>query len=684
MKQKELRERIIDLGPNQRFKDVLPSIPNKTIIHKAITGVGATYTELVDIRDSIIVLPNIAAIRSKNEKHPNTLSVYEGTTVTRIEEYVKMSATQKILTTPESLSKIIDSCLKLGINPYKKYFLLGDEQHKLIKDVGYRPNITMAMDHFFEFERKALVSATPIMPSDPRFKDQDFEIIRLVPTFAYSKEVEILYVDNHLEALKEVFGRNPLNKQCIFLNSINGIVSAINKLSAMVPGMSNSAIFCSKESVSYLKSKPGMAIKAYAEFEPSRLEKYNFFTSSFYNGLDIEFDELTQVILVTVRSDAKTYFDPFTDSVQAIGRFRQKTDEQIQMLGITKNTTFKDEVIHIVNASTIWDGRYRVDAELEIDTEQRMYDAIFSLYRSTTNLDERSLYQQQLKRLKFHKLLKDERHFNYQYEETIDTNKEVSLSYVIDSYKRDNYLSTERVRRYYSDPEILYNVYRTVGFNPKHTSELRSFEVYVNSRRYYTAELNLDKLSLRGGKRYSKETVKRIADFLLAAENFSGAPGYDAAVFRNTDRYALVRYAYDRIGYNKIVELDYSITKIKQALIDRDVQTGKNKHPLIDSVYNKFQLKIPYKRDYLKRELQSIYDHYNIPIKAKATDLQKWFTVKGSKIIKYLAHQSNSSFIESVDIKDKISTPTMKLRTEARALILLERKFNLHNMLERT
>jgi len=55
-------------------------IPSHSIIYKTVTGIGATHSEIVSERSSIIVLPHISIIKSKHEyykrKEINTLAIY--------------------------------------------------------------------------------------------------------------------------------------------------------------------------------------------------------------------------------------------------------------------------------------------------------------------------------------------------------------------------------------------------------------------------------------------------------------------------------------------------------------------------------------------------------------------------------------------------------------------------------
>ena len=54
------------------------------------------------------------------------------------------------------------------------------------------------------FREKAFVSATPILPSDPRFESQSFKIVEIQPTFDYKRPISIVQTNNVLEALKEI------------------------------------------------------------------------------------------------------------------------------------------------------------------------------------------------------------------------------------------------------------------------------------------------------------------------------------------------------------------------------------------------------------------------------------------------------------------------------------------------
>ena len=184
---------MITLSKGQYLSDVMNEIPSNCILSKRIPGCGATTLELDTNRSSIIVVPNVPVIVSKCNKYPNLLGVYEGVSQSQIIEYLTNNPTRKIMTTPESFSKVKSACEKRGINVYSDFFLLEDECHQLIKDVDYRIDILMPINDFFLFNRKALVSATPIGFSDPRFEENHFEIIEVTADYDYRQDITVTF-----------------------------------------------------------------------------------------------------------------------------------------------------------------------------------------------------------------------------------------------------------------------------------------------------------------------------------------------------------------------------------------------------------------------------------------------------------------------------------------------------------
>lgn len=191
----------VNNGKVQHLSEVLPLIPTNTILCKTLTGIGATYGEIRSVRNSIIIEPNRPVIygkcRAPKHKNDNLFGVYEGIYTQDIVNYIIKSQDRnkkiKILTTPESFYKVRTAFEQMGIDIRTDgYFLLFDECQKIVKDCGYRKNISLPMDFFFECQDKAMVSATP--PSefaDSRF--ENFDILVIHPDFNYKKNDNGLY-----------------------------------------------------------------------------------------------------------------------------------------------------------------------------------------------------------------------------------------------------------------------------------------------------------------------------------------------------------------------------------------------------------------------------------------------------------------------------------------------------------
>lgn len=178
--------------------------------------------------------------------------VKQGVTTEEIIDYLERTLAEgkfiKLISTPEGFTKIKRAFEELELDLYSMCFFLSDECDKLIKDVDYRADIILPMDDFFKFREKAFVSATPILPSDPRFESQGFKIVKIQPTFDYKRPIDIIQTNNVLEALKDVLPQIKVQQEqsrsiCFFANSVDMIHQLMDKL-----GIENeSAVFCAEK-----------------------------------------------------------------------------------------------------------------------------------------------------------------------------------------------------------------------------------------------------------------------------------------------------------------------------------------------------------------------------------------------------------------------------------------------------
>ena len=86
----------------------LNAVPANCILDKTLPGLGATYSEIIAQRHSIIIEPNVPVIVGKSKSHKGLLAVYEGCKEKEIENYLlnpKINF-KKILCTPEGYMKL--------------------------------------------------------------------------------------------------------------------------------------------------------------------------------------------------------------------------------------------------------------------------------------------------------------------------------------------------------------------------------------------------------------------------------------------------------------------------------------------------------------------------------------------------------------------------------------------------
>ena len=455
-------EKEITIDKGQRLSDIMDEIQPDTILHKTVCGIGATTLELNCPRDSIIIEPNVPVIKGKEQKHLAMFGVYEGVTVKMIKKYLLDNGVEykKIMTTPESFGKVKRAIRKTGTDMYGNFFLLYDECERLIKDVDYRRSVTLPTTDFFKFKQKAMVSATPIEPSDPRFEEQGFVMDRIVPAYDYRQDIEIIQTNNAMTVFRSVL--NDLDRDervCIFFSSTDGIEGIVER--AGIKG--EVSIFCSTESMDKLKSH-GFE-NAYdsitVENGYARLNRYNFFTSRFYSAVDIELEYKPVVIILTeLHSAPHTMIDPATDAIQIAGRFRN---------GVKR-------LLHITNADKKIEYMSHEELEKYLDSSHTAYTNVKGLFVKAEEKGETEQYRQAYRAMDYSRFILPNGQPDY--------------------FMRDNAFHDELVKGYYKKISTIRNAYRDTG----------AFNV---TYRYQRIGLS-DKESRRLKKPISREEANRI------------------------------------------------------------------------------------------------------------------------------------------------------------------------------
>lgn len=560
-----MNTQIIQINKNENGKiqyltEVLPMIPTNTILYKTLTGLGATYGELKADRNSIIIEPNVPVIVGKcndpKHKEDNLFGVYEGVYTEDVIKYLEKSADKrtKILTTPESFQKVKDAFELMDMDIYGTCFLLFDECHKIVKDADYRSDITLPFDDFFLFNEKALVSATPISFSDPRFEMQKFQIIRIEPAFEYKLPVSLIHTNNVLEQLKRTLDKLDATDICLFVNSTDMIYSFIKQLDIE----NESTVFCAKKSVEKLKNKKFK--HAFEQWSKSRMKKYNFFTSRFYNALDIELKIKPTVIMISdVYFSEYSIIDPHTDAIQAIGRFRN---------GVNR-------VCHIFNTNPNLPVRTEEEIGIYLQVSKEVYDKIKTFYDCATSEEARNAYREALKVLPFNQMLNKDGKENF--------------------FAIDNYVDEALLKSSYNAQDKLIASYRSN----------RLFDLDVESAYFPFGDFErLKKESKYTSLKDKRKEVVRQLELLKGDDETEMIRNYKEDL-RKADSF--IYGAYEEIGKEMIESLDYSVKRIKEAMILKQYREKTEGTEFIQLIKNSFKVGQKYTKKYIKEELTRIY-----------------------------------------------------------------------------
>lgn len=581
-------------GKVQYLTEVLPEIPTNTILYKKLTGLGATYGELKADRDSIILEPNVPVIKGKckDPKHAkdNLMGVYENVTVDSIVKYLQASKEKhiKLLSTPESFSKIKAAFEEIDRDIYSTCYLLFDECHKIVKDVDYRENITLPFDDFFIFENKGLVSATPLAFTDPRFFKQKFQIMEIQPNFEYAQPLNLYHTNNVLQELKKRIG-NIEKPIFLFINSTETIYSIMDKLDIL----EQSTVFCAYNSVKNLKDKKFSQV--YSDWDAAKMNKYNFLTSRFFNALDIELDFQPEVFIVTdVTMATQSIIDPFTDTIQIIGRFRN---------GILSAS-------HITNTDYKFQARSKKQLQFRINVFEENYKMLKAYYDNATSDELRDAVKAILNNHPLTPLL------------NIDGTK--------NWFKIDNYLAENLVQGYYNCFDKLV----------EHYKQCKSFKLNYESTAYKLSDTERLKrenksLSIKAKRR---EIVEQLE--ILKGDETSIAMEHKRELIR-TD--AFIVQAYDELGKAKIEELKYSQPKIREAMILKKYNENRTGTEFIEMVKNRFKAGQSYELSQINKIRDEIYSLLNMPpIKKKPKDfLSDFFELRD-----YWKNRQRALFLE--------------------------------------
>lgn len=557
-------------------------IPNKVILNKLLPGLGATHMEITSKRHSIIIEPNVPVILGKVEKHPTVLAIWEKCTPTQIKNYLKNKSIQykKLITTPEGYKKIREVIYDGFEYVFDEFFMLFDECEKIIQDYDYRPNISVPINDFFEkFKQKAFVSATPIIPTDPRFEEQGFRILQVEPQYTYKKDIT-LTVTNDVDSqiIRYIKTHHKSNCICVFLNKTNSINAIINTLGIE----SDSKVFCSDESAKKLRQT---GFKSFPKVELP-LAKYNFFTSRFYSAVDIKLSSSKKPdILIVSNKYEYTRVDPNTEVIQIYGRFRNGFNSLTHIAHYDKDI----QVLEDNNIDKI------------ISVRKEVYDLVINLMNenlySFLDVTPYAVLRQDLQKLSYNEFLGEGQKLNY--------------------FALDNFRYTLKINSYYNSYEKLLQAYEdTNHFN------VSSKKIIVTEP---TSTLNIKNLP----KRERREQI--VNDLERAKEDVTNRrilqSEYDELEQLYTSIDDFIVEVYSLLGKAVIEKQNYSEAKLNRQLTKEKTDIYRKSQEVAQEVYNNFKARENKYIDktIVQKELQDIYDNLDIQFTVKLGTIREYY-----------------------------------------------------------
>ena len=543
---------MITLKEGQFLSNVLSEIPTDCILSKRVPGCGATTLELKTNRNSIIIVPNVPVIQSKEKKEPYPKGVYEDVTVSEVVTYLKENIRYKIMTTPESFGKIKVACEKCNINIYSEFFLLMDECHQLVKDVDYRNFIVLPMADFFKFKNKAMVSATPLGFSDPRLKK--FETLEVRADYDYQQEITVINAYNTTKAIGEYLESHQNGTVCFFVNSITQIYSIMRHFKLL----EDSTVYCAPKSVTKLKEGYDFT-NAYKEWSAETMKRYNFFTGRFFSAFDLELTYKPDLVMITdPYLSPYTMLDVDTDCIQICGRFRK---------GVNSAT-------HI----------YRVNPEICVKSKEQVEQDIHDLEIGYNTLRR--------------------------YYKNADSREDrMAFGQVIDIHPFRQYLYSDLTKNCFRiDCKV-----NEVLVEGKYKSELTVTDWY-NDCHYFTPTFevcnsneNDEKMEIIKSAHTIRDKRKKIVEILSQFEQPLSENAFDFInKIRKIDPFIVE--AFELLGRKGIEEQNYNQQKINEKIIMKQRRGNR----AIRLIMNSFKVGNSYTNDYIKDELTRIFDMLEI------------------------------------------------------------------------
>lgn len=593
---------IIKVPTGVRFISDVPEIkttydndlPPNAVIDKQVTGVGGSHIALCNEEPYIVAVHLIRMIENKVEqkdKYGHVFPVTGSTTSEQIEEYLN-SGGIKFLCTYDSVPKLQAI---LGIRS-KMFRLLVDEVHCLISYLDrFKPSVALKLiDGVEGFKSVSYLTATPTnydyLPAPLKLLDQvkfeweDAHKPDLVHSFANRSLTEdvLSTVINLLD--------NTTDEIYIFYNSRRYVISLIKKLIQIKPDLNldsfNILFSDTEENTQYFKKYLGSKFK-YGEFPNGVNNKRLTICSSMaFEGSDFYPNQITGAnptsIIVSDPRSKTMRFDINVQLKQICGRFRAN-----KLTGIMPI----NKIIYL------WAGQTE---DIVLDEEDFLKTVKHCFKQSTDGLAANLTNEMVLGALRFSAA----NHHGYW---ILDENKEV----MVHPYAVEAQMSSYHAL--HSDSFVLdgnTSDSTVVSKLSDLSKDLNTYQVPLLPSTYKTALGRVPSVHSLV-KEYTNiiESARINPNFRIELEQF---------LTNNSEFSEWLEAGVTPQNMNTIKNRD----KIQQLASDLKILSK------VEKVNLPFKIGQTYSKIKIKEIIQNYYDSNGIKLKAKATDIKKYFEVK--------------------------------------------------------
>ena len=300
------------------LSEKINELPKNCLFDKGKVGCGGTTLAIEGSEPYVIAVPYAGLVGNKVRQYPNErcpyriLGVSEGVTPDSIRKYLSQAAVPKIMTTYDSLGKVIEAFGDAsGIN------LLIDEYHTLFTQYSFRKDAIMGvLDNFRRFRSFTFMTATPL--------EDDFILDELkwipVVTQEWDENEKFTVSVNQVKCrsvmtsavkmIKAFLSGEIEGNAYFFVNSVRAIKELIQKAGL------------TEENCRAIYSKSNRTSIGIPNSDvDSKPKKINFLTSTVFEGCDI-FDEDGVTIILSDPYFKNSLLDISTSVQQIAGRIR--------------------------------------------------------------------------------------------------------------------------------------------------------------------------------------------------------------------------------------------------------------------------------------------------------------------------------------------------------------------------